>query len=396
MASIRERRDSGGKKTHQAQVRLNGYPAQTKTFASKTDAKRWAHQTEVDIRSGMFIRRTQATTHTVADLLDEYQKTAQLTRKTGRDTDKAALAFWRKHLGTYKLSVVTPKLVEAGRDILARESSTKTKALAPATVLRYMMRLSHAFSMAVNWQWCERNPVEAAVKPKVSNRRVRYLRDDERERLLAACRMSKNHDLYLVVVLAISTGMRKGEITGMAWDAVTFYDDRGYAKLLLAAQDTKNGTQRSVLIASQAYQIMNQRRKVLSNLQGQAKLAGLIFPSAANPASAVDFRSPWETALKKAAIADFKFHDLRHTAASYMAMNGATTLEIKEALGHKSTAMAERYAHLSQSHVDDVVLKMNERHFGKNVSRTACAAHLIVDMTKHPGDLAVGTSDVYS
>ena len=97
MASIRKRRDSGGKKTHQAQVRLNGYPAQTKTFASKTDAKRWAHQTEVDIRSGMFIRRTQATTHTVADLLDEYQKTARLTRKTGRDTDKAALAFWRKH-----------------------------------------------------------------------------------------------------------------------------------------------------------------------------------------------------------------------------------------------------------------------------------------------------------
>ena len=382
MASIRERRDSSGKKTHQAQVRLNGYPAQTKTFASKTDARRWAHQTEVDIRSGMFIRRTQATTHTVADLLDEYHKTALLTKKAGRDTDRAALAFWRKHLGTYTLSVVTPKLVEDGRDILARESSTRSKPLAPATVLRYMMRLSHAFSMAVNWQWCERNPVEAAVKPKVSNRRVRYLRDDERERLLAVCQSSKNRDLYFLVVLAISTGMRKGEITGIAWDAVTFYDDQGYAKLLLAAQDTKNGTQRSVLIASQAYQIMSQRRTALSSLHGQSRLSGLMFPSAANPDSPIDFRSPWEAALKKAAITDFKFHDLRHTAASYMAMNGATTLEIKEALGHKSTAMAERYAHLSQSHVDDVVLKMNERHFGKNALSTVGTAQLVGDMTK--------------
>ena len=374
MASIRERRDSSGKKTHQAQVRLNGYPAQTKTFSSKTDARRWAHQTEVDIRSGMFIRRTQATTHTVADLLDEYHKKAPLTKKAGRDTDKAALAFWRKHLGTYTLSVVTPKLVEDGRDILARESSTRSKPLAPATVLRYMMRLSHAFSMAVNWQWCERNPVEAAVKPKVSNRRVRYLRDDERERLLAVCQSSKNRDLYFLVVLAISTGMRRGEITGIAWDAVTFYDDQGYAKILLAAQDTKNGTQRSVLIASQAYQIMSQRRTALSSSHGHSRLSGLMFPSAANPDSPVDFRSPWEAALKKAAITDFKFHDLRHTAASYMAMNGATTLEIKEALGHKSTAMAERYAHLSQSHVDNVVLKMNKRHFGKNAPSTVLRA----------------------
>ena len=364
MASIRERKDSSGKKTHQAQVRINGYPAQTKTFSSKTDARRWAHQTEVDIRSGMFIRQTQATAHTVADLLDEYQKTAALTKKAGRDTDKAALTFWRKQLGTYTLSVVTPKLIEDVRDFLSHKSPTRPKPLAPATVLRYMMRLSHAFSMAVNWQWCERNPVEAAVKPKVNNRRIRYLRDDERERLLAACQVSTNHDLHLLVVLAISTGMRRGEITGMTWDAITFFDDKSHAKLLLAAQDTKNGTQRSVLIASQAYQIMHQRRAVLSSSLAPTRPAGLIFPSAVHPLRAVDFRSPWETALKKANITDFKFHDLRHTAASYMAMNGATTLEIKEALGHKSTAMAERYSHLSQSHVDDVVLKMNERHFG--------------------------------
>jgi integrase len=365
MASIRERVDADGKKTFQAQVRIKGYPPQTRTFATKTDAKRWSHQTEVDIRSGMHIRQTQSTTRTVADLIDEYEKIVLPGKKQDADASKATFEFWRKHLGDYALSAVTPKLIEEKRDRLAREETHHKKPRAPATVLRYMMLLSHAFSTAVNWQWCERNPVEAANKPKVNNRRVRYLNDDERERLFTECRASENLDIYLVVVLAMSTGMRKGEIMGMRWEAVTFHEERGFAKLLLSAEDTKNSTQRSVFIASLAYQLLHRRRAALTTRETTKTLTGLVFPSSINPKNPVDLRKPWETALTRAEITDFRFHDLRHTAASYMAMNGATTLEIKEALGHKSTAMAERYSHLSQSHVDDVVLKMNERHFGK-------------------------------
>ena len=316
MASIRERIDPSGKKTHQAQVRIKGYPAQTKTFVSKTDAKRWAHQTEVDIRSGMFIRQTQAVSHTVADLLDECQKTSRRTKPTGRDTDKAAFTYWREHLGAYTLSSVTPKHIEEHRDHLASASAIGSKTRAPATVLRYMMRLSHAFSTAVNWQWCELNPVESAAKPKINNKRVRYLRIDERDRLLAACRASGSGDLTLAVVLAISTGMRKAEIMNMTWDAITFYEDRGYAKLLLAAEDTKNSTQRSVLIGSHAFQLLIQRRATLARSSSQDTPIGLVFPGAANTGVPVDLRSPWAAALKKASITDFRFHDLRHTAAS--------------------------------------------------------------------------------
>ena len=237
-----------------------------------------------------------------------------------------------------------------------------------------MMLLSHIFSTAVKLQWCERNPVESASKPKISNKRVRFLREDDRTSLLQACKTSENEDIYLVVVLAISTGMRKGEIMGMKWEAVTFFEDRSRAKLLLSAEDTKNSTQRSALIASHAYELLHKRRANVTTPETVNSLKGLIFPSAVNPQKPVDLRTPWETVLKRAKISDFKFHDLRHTAASYMAMNGATTLEIKEALGHKSTAMAERYSHLSESHVDDVVLKMNERHFGQNTKPTGHSA----------------------
>ena len=83
MASIRERIDADGKKTHQAQVRVKGYPPQTRTFATRTDAKRWAQQTEVDIRSGLHIRQSQSTSRTVSDLLDEYQKTVLPAKKRG-------------------------------------------------------------------------------------------------------------------------------------------------------------------------------------------------------------------------------------------------------------------------------------------------------------------------
>ncbi len=364
MASIRSRIDAQGKKSYQAQVRVQGYPPQTRTFATNSDAKRWGHQTEVDIRSGMYIRQSRSTARTVADLLAEYEKVVLPTKKSGGDRGKAAFEYWRKHLGAYILAGVTPKLVEQHRDLLAAGKTLRGRPRAPATVLRYMMVLSHAFSTAINWQWCERNPVDAATKPRINNKRVRYLLDDERERLLRACRESDNTDLYLVVVLAISTGMRRGEIMNMRWPALTFHRDRGVAKLLLSAEATKNQTQRSVVIASHAHELLKQRRDGLAPKGSKAAPTGLVFPSYGDPDKPVDLRAPWEAAIAGANLRDFRFHDLRHTAASYMAMNGATTLEIKEALGHKSTAMAERYSHLSASHVDDVVTRMNQRHFG--------------------------------
>jgi integrase len=369
MASIRERIDAHGKKTHQAQVRISGYPPQTKTFASKTDARRWAQQVEVDIQTGMYIRQSQSGMKTVANVMDEYERMVLPRKKRGGIDNVAALRYWRKHLGAYSLSTVTPKLIEDYRDRLARGIISGDKPVAAATVLRYMMALSSAFSHAVNWGWCEHNPVKTAAKPKVNNNRIRYLSDDEHERLLTACRASDNKDLYLVIVLALSTGMRKGEIMGMRWESIVFYDERGFAKLVLGVEDTKNSTQRSVLIASHAYELLRQRRTSAITGWAAHTVTGFVFPSAFNPSRPVDLRAPWKSALLKAKIKHFRFHDLRHTAASYLAMNGATTLEIKEALGHKSTAMAERYSHLSRSHVDEVVLHMNLRHFGNSKSQ---------------------------
>jgi integrase len=88
-----------------------------------------------------------------------------------------------------------------------------------------------------------------------------------------------------------------------------------------------------------------------------------VFPSK-NFKDPIDIRTPWETAIKRAKVSDFRFHDLRHSAASYLAMNGASLAEIAEILGHKTLQMVKRYSHLSESHTSKVVAAMNEKLFG--------------------------------
>jgi len=89
----------------------------------------------------------------------------------------------------------------------------------------------------------------------------------------------------------------------------------------------------------------------------------LVFKSLNNPEKPYEIKKSWEAALRKANIKNFRFHDLRHSAASYLAMNGATLAEIAEVLGHKTLAMVKRYAHLSESHTSNVVKNMNDKIF---------------------------------
>ncbi len=191
------------------------------------------------------------------------------------------------------------------------------------------------------------------TKPKESRGRVRFLSEDERPRLLKACKESSNPSLYPVVVLALSTGMRQGEIMRLTWDDVDL--NRGRAIL----HETKNDERRAVAITGHALDLLKELSKV------RRIDSNFLFPSKGNnPQKAMSLRAPWEAALKKADIEDFRFHDLRHSAASYLAMNGASLAEIAEVLGHKTLQMVKRYAHLSEGHTASVVESMNQKIFG--------------------------------
>jgi integrase len=224
----------------------------------------------------------------------------------------------------------------------------------PSTVVRYLAVLSHAFTMAVKeWCWMDDNPMRRVTKPKEPRGRVRFLSDEERLLLLAACKEAQCPYLYSVVVLALSTGMRYGEVLNLRWCDV----DLVKARIIL--QDTKNGERRNVPLTGHAYGQIDMLSK-LRRMDTDLLFPNTLFGEKARP---YEIRKSWNAAIKKAQLADFRFHDLRHSTASYLAMNGATLSEIAEVLGHKTLQMVKRYAHLSEAHTTKVVRALNDRLF---------------------------------
>ena len=352
MAAIESRTDSKGKTTYRVKVRLKGHPVQTATFARKTDARRWAQDTESAIREGRHFKTTEAKRRTLAELLDRYTRDVLPGKKDGRN-QVHQYAWWRSELGVLALADITPAVLVAARDKLKATDTRQGKARSNASVNRYMAALSHAFSVASReWEWLDSNPLSKVAKFKEPRGRVRFLSDDERARLLEACKQSSNADLYPAVVLALSTGARQAEIMGLAWKRVDL--SRGVAVL----DDTKNGERRALPLAGLALSLLTDRAKV------RRIDTDLLFPGR-NPARSVDLRKPWMAALAAAGIEDFRWHDLRHSAASYLAMNGATLAGIAEVLGHKTLQMVKRYSHLSEQHTASVVASMNAKIFGE-------------------------------
>lgn len=352
MAYIQERKDSQGNISYRVQVRLKGHPLQTATFERKTDAKKWAQDIESAIRDGRHFKTTEAKKHTLGDLADRYIRDVLPTKPKSEAKQKAQMEWWKAELGNYTLADITPALISEKRDLLLQGTTYRKTKRSPSTAMRYMAVLSHAYTVAVQeWGWVDDSPMRKVRKPKEARGRVRFLNDKERGALLDACRESESPLLYPIVVLALSTGMRHGEIIGLTWNDIHLSD--GY----LVLHETKNGERRRVPLAGHALAEIKKLNKV------RRIDTPYVFPHARHK-KPVDIRTPWEKAVEAAKIKDFRFHDLRHCCASYLAMNGASLSEIAEVLGHKTLAMVKRYAHLSEAHTSKVVESMNKRIFG--------------------------------
>jgi integrase len=352
MANIEKRISGDNQISYRVKVRLKGFPAQSATFERLTDAKKWAQQTESAIREGRHFKTTAAKRHTLSEAINRYIKNVLPTKKKSEYSQGIQLKWWEQNLGSYSLADVTPALIAQYRDRLTEEKPKNREHRGAATVNRYLAALSHVFTIAVNeWMWADENPLRKVTKMKEPRGRVRFLSDDERKRLLDECKKSESRYLYTAVVLALSTGGRRMEILGLHWKDVEL--SRG----VIILHETKNGERRVLPLAGHALELMKEHSKI------RRVNSDLVFPGKdfKNP---IDIRTPWETALKRAEISDFKWHDLRHSCASYLAMNGATLAEIAEVLGHKTLQMVKRYSHLSDAHTSKVVARMNEKIFG--------------------------------
>ncbi len=345
--SIQRRIGRNGTASWRVRIRMKGHPLQTETFDRKTDAVQWAESVRAAIREGRRFPTSEARRHTVAEFLDRYdrEKVPEYNEYEQRQR-RAKLAWWRAMLGDRYLSDLTPAAISEARSNLARRGPGH-KPASPATQNRYLGALRHALGVAQDeWGWLEDNPAKKVHPKKEPRGIVRYLSNEERERLLAACQASDDARLYPFVLVALSTGARRSEVARLRWR------DIDLAKGTAILHKTKNGDRRTLVLAGQVLEVlrkMSRVRQIGSDLvfANRDGIAGLP-------------RKPWDAAVLAAKVEEFRFHDLRHTFASYLAMSGATLPELCEALGHKTLAMVKRYAHLSEAHTSGVVKRMAE------------------------------------
>jgi integrase len=206
-----------------------------------------------------------------------------------------------------------------------------------ASIAKELNVMKHLLALAVEWELIPANPAHGVKAPRAPAGRVRYLQPTELKAVLEAC----PEWLRPIAALAAATGMRRGEILGLRWMDV---DTRG-GRIMIP--QTKNGDGRIVYLNTLA-------KKALASLSTEdAKPADRIF--------ATQFEAPENVsvaflrACRSVNISDFRFHDLRHTAASWMRMKGADIHTVALVLGHKDLRMAARYQHLSPAFLSDAV-----------------------------------------
>lgn len=352
MARIIERDSAKHGKRYTAQIRVGSH-SEAKTFSTKTAAKDWAKKREIELKEKPHLAASEAHRHTLAAAIDRYLAD-YLPKKSASMVDHQTrqLAWWKVEHGDLPLSLVQAPLLVEARDRLARSPKQRGEGtLSPASVNRHLAAISTVLGLAYKeWHWISTNPMEAVKKLKENNERTRYLDDagenNELVRLLEACRISESPYLYEYVLLVLTTGGRRNEVLGLTWDRVDLKAGT------VTFDRTKNKSIRRVAIGAEIVELLRTRQGI-----GKA----LVFPSPNDPSQPVDIRSAWETALRRAGIQDFRIHDLRHTAASYLAMEGASSVELAGVLGHKTLSMVKRYSHLSPEHVAEVSTRIGAR-----------------------------------
>ena len=159
-----------------------------------------------------------ATKHTLSELIDLYIERVLPSKPKNAKNTRRHLLWWKQELGHLLLAQIRPSLIAEKRDELLAGFISSGRLRSPSTVVRYLSSLSHVFSKAVKeWEWVRENPVLKIEKPRQSQGRKRVLDEIEQKRLLKACEKSGSKELFLIIAIALGTGMRKGEIMSLCW-----------------------------------------------------------------------------------------------------------------------------------------------------------------------------------
>lgn len=311
MATIRQRGD-----TWQAIVKRKGYPTQSKTFDLKRDAERWARHQERLLDAGQWADRSEVQQTTLRELLDRYEKEVT-PKKRGATIEAIRIAvIKRSKLVEYAVGCISGRMIAEYRD-------KRLETVSGSTVHRELALLNHLFNVAVR-DWglpLNTNPVNQVRKPTPNKARDRVLNDTQRQALVAACAQCQSPWIKPVVVFALETAARRGEILALTWRDVDL--ERKVVKV-----SGKTGS-RTIPLSPACVSML---RSLPRSLEGH------VFP-----VTIETLKQAYARAVARAGIQDFTFHDLRHDALTRLAKLGLNILELRSVSGHTTANMLQRY-----------------------------------------------------
>ena len=352
MAQIRKVKNKKGI-GYRAVVRYKSF-YKSQTFNSKDEAKIWANELEIRLKKGKVqinAKNKDNIIVTVEDLIQDYKKNVAEKKYSHPEKYDVMYDWWIDKIGTVNLQDLKASTLSQCKKLLMNEAPSKNykkhEKKSNSTVNKYLFALSSALNYAFKeLEIIDSNPMSKVAKLSKNNGVVRFLSQEEIDKLLSLCKKHSNR-LYIFVLIAVSTGARYSEIINLNVENIDFINN------MFHFINTKNNENRGV---PGVYKVLEEVNNFLFE---QDIESGYIFLNDEKTKLSY-LKGAFEKVVKEAKIENFRFHDLRHTCASYLAMNGASLLDIAEILGHKTLNMVKRYAHLTQKHTANLLTRMND------------------------------------
>ena len=305
----------------QVQIRRVGFRSLSRSFNVRKDAETWARQIEVQTdRRDLPDDQKKLQQVTLGELVVRYRNDVSV-KKRGSDVERIVLAAFMRH------PICRKRLSDIDAEDFAAYRDERLKSVKPSTLKREFSPLHNLFALAKD-EWAlplRANPLDKVRLPSPPNNRERRLKEGELERLILASRSCRSGLIAPIILLAVETGMRRGEILSLKWEHIQQTEP---SSLFIA--HSKNGHARSLPLTKAS-------REVLDTVP---RTDVRVFPISANA-----FRLAWERLRTRANATDLHFHDLRHEAISRFFERGLTVPEVAHLSGHRDMRMLFRYAH---------------------------------------------------
>ena len=247
------------------------------------------------------------------------------------------------------LRQITPTMIENFKQEFLNTPTKHGKKRSSTTVNYHLSILSKIFSLAVDAELLENNPCFRVKKLKLNNQRTRVLSFEEEKKLFSA--LGENELVKNIVTIALHTGMRRGEIFNLKWFDID--SNRG----LIQVRESKSNKKRFIPINATVQKLLN----------GLKRKSEFVFPSPKTGGKLDNVKRSFQRAVKDAGLEDFRFHDLRHTAATRMADLGADAFTLMKILGHSDIRMTSRYTHATDTALRRAVTNLDENSDFGNV-----------------------------